>query len=195
MHKLSYGLITLVLLLFAGLFWMERQTQTDLQHRLSEWTSRPAKINSLSIGLFESEITDISIPTDGTSRFTNDIEVGSINIKYYPSDLTDDLTVLKSVAVNRLTIHWNGLLGKNIHELINQVRSSFPKRRQRPKEPSDSSIQINKLTLYNTTIFVHIRGRTETLQFPILELHDVEGTHQRIIKQIVEQLQAGVAER
>ena len=29
----------------------------------------------------------------------------------------------------------------------------------------------------------------------VKELHNVEGTHQRIVKQILEQLQAGVAER
>ena len=151
MHKLSYGLIILVLLLFAGLFWMERQAQTDLQHRLSEWTSRSVRIDALSLGLFESEMTNIYIPTDDVSRFTNDIEVGSIKIEYSPTELTDNLTVLQSVAVNQLTIHWNGLLGRNIHELINQVRDSFPKRRQHTKEQSDSTIQINNLTLYNTT--------------------------------------------
>ena len=195
MNKLIPSVFIFVLLLFGGLFWIEHQTQTDLQHRLSVWTSRPAQINSLSLGLFESEITDICIPTNGTSRFTNDIEVGSIKVAYSPIELTDNLTTVESVTVNRLTVHWKGFLGRNIQDLTNQVRASFPKRNYHTQEQSDSSIQINQLTLHNTTIFVHIGGHTETLRIPILELHNVEGTHQRIIKQILEQIQAGVAER
>ena len=195
MNRLRFSLIVLILSVVAGTYWMEHQTHTDLQHRLSLWTSRSAKINRLSLGLFESEITDISIPTERPSRFTNDIEVGSITVEYSPNELTSKFTTFDSVTVDRLTVHWNGLFGRNIKDLINSVRASFPKRSEPLDKESDSSIQINRLTLHNTTVFVHIGRHTETLRLATLELHNVEGTHQRIVKQILEQLQAGVAER
>ena len=40
--------------------WIEQQTHTDPQDRLSIWTSRSAKINDVSLGVFESRELQIS---------------------------------------------------------------------------------------------------------------------------------------
>ena len=194
MYKQTVGLFTFSILLFICFLWIETNTRDDLERRLSVWTSRSAKISDLSLGLFESDIKNIYIPTKGTSRFTNDIEVGLIKVTYSPTALRDNLTTIQTVDIAQLTIHWNGLLGRNIQELTSQIRTAFPKRKVRSNKQSDSSIKINRLTVYDTTIFLHIGNHTETLRLPILQLHNVEGTHQSILKQILEQIQIGMEE-
>ena len=142
MNKLIPSVFIFVLLLFGGLFWIEHQTQTDLQHRLSVWTSRPAQINALSLGLFESEITDISIPTESPSRFTNDIEVGSIKVAY--SHRID--RQFNNSRVRHCESPYGSLeriLWTKHQDLTNQVRPLF----QREKV-----IQRNNLTVLSKSI-------------------------------------------
>ena len=93
--------------------WTERTTQVDLQQRLSSWTNRDTTIENLSLGMFESEIMGIVVRTHNATAFTNDVEIGSITLGYDPTDFLEDAPTLDRLNIDRLTIHWDGLLGRN----------------------------------------------------------------------------------
>ena len=188
----------IILILSLGIFsWTEHETHTDLQKNLSTWVHRDITIDHLSLGVFRSGIRGLVIPTKNTTTFTNDIEVGSIEVEYTPSVFIQDVSTLKRVTVDRLTIHWKGVLGTNIRQIIDNIKGALPRSRRIKQVPTDSNnrLEIEEVLLTNTTIIVHIGNNTESIQLPDITIRDVHGTHRNVIKQIVEQIQTGIKER
>ena len=192
--SISLGILIFILGVFS---WTEHATHIDLQHNLSRWTHRDITIEHLSLGVFSSGVRRMVIPTENRTTFTNDIEVEAIEVEYTPLAFMEDVTILQRVQVDGLIIHWKGLLGTNIRQLIDNIKDSFPRtpRVKRAAKHSHSRVEIHEISLTNTTIIVHIGHNTEAILLPDLTLNDVNGTHSNVLKQIVEQLQHGIKER
>ena len=177
--------------------WTEHATHTDLQNNLSAWVHRDITIEHLSLGVFNSGVRGLVLPTDNRTTFTNDVEIGSIEIEYTPSIFIKDVSRLKRFRVERLTIHWQGLLGTNIRQIIDNIKGSFPRTRRirRTATQPNNTLEIEEVLLINTTIIVHIGNNTESIHLPDITIRNVNGTHRNIIKQIVEQIRTEIKER
>lgn len=178
-----------VLISLSMLSWSEHRAHLELQHNISTWVNRDISIESLSLGVFQSEIKGLIVPTANTTTFTNDIDIGRIQIEYTPSVFTNEVRTIDRMDIDRMTIHWNGLLGKNIQEVVGNITGHMPKsRRRKGPSTSPSTFEIKEVLITNTTIFVHIGSNVESIQIPRILLSTIEGTHQNILKQIIEQI-------
>ncbi len=189
---------SIILIIILGIFsWIEHATHTDLQKNLSTWVHRDITIEQLSLGVFRSGVRGLVVPTENRTTFTNDVEVGSITVEYTPSVFMKDVSILKRVTIEHVTIHWKGLLGTNIRQIIDNIKGGIPRTRRIKQVPTHSNnrIEIEEVLLMNTTIIVHIGNNTESIQLPDITIHNVHGTHRNVIKQIVEQIQTGIKER
>ena len=186
------------LVLSLGVFsWTEHETHVDLQHNLSTWVHRDITIENLSLGVFGSGVRGLVIPAENRTTFTNDVEVGSIEVDYMPSVFIEDMTILNKVEVDGLIIHWEGLLGTNIRQIIDNIKGNFPRTRRvkRTAKNPNRTLEIKEMLLTNTTIVVHLRNNTEAIVLPDITLIDIHGSHSHVIKQIVKQIQLGIIER
>lgn len=188
--------LVIISIVVGWLKWTERTTQVDLQQRLSSWTNRDTTIEYLSLGMFESEIMGVIVRTQNATSVINDVEIESITIGYDPTDFGGDDPTLERLNIDRLTIHWDGLLGRNIQQIIGEMTSTAPKARRsrRTISSSSSTLQIKVVQLTNTTIVVHIGNNTESIQLLDLELNNLDGTHHNILKQILEQIHSAMKE-
>ena len=184
-----------VLISLSVLSWTEHNAHLDLQHNISTWVNRDVSIEALSLGIFQSEVKGLIVPTAGSNRFTNDVNIGRIQIKYTPSMFTSDLRTIDRLDIDRLTIHWEGLLGKNIQTIVGNIKGHMPKsRRLKGLASSPSTFEIREVLITNTTIFVHIGNNVESIQVPRIFLSNIEGTHQNVLKQIIEQVRIDMKE-
>ena len=180
------------LLCIGVLRWTEYQTQQDLTNRFSLWLNRPATSHSLSLGLFEASIVDLKIPNMSNTEFGNDIEIRKLTIEYSPTEVTTGLNRIQKLKVNGLTVHWNGLFGGNIKQLVNGTKARVSKRTSKTHPDDDSQLEIEHIEFVDTTVIIHLGTKDTVVTLPSLTLKDVQGTHQSIFRQIVEQIQIGL---
>lgn len=193
LRKIFFGGIVAIVLAFGGLKWTEHTARQTIEDRFSSWVNRNSTTENLSLGLFESTLFNIKIPTASSTGFTNDVEAKAITIAYNPLEASSELTTIKKLEIEGLIVNWNGLFGNNIQTLINNIKTTFPKRaRKRNRESEDAEVEIEHIELTNTTVIVHLGPSDTTIVLPSLTLKNVQGTHQSIVKQIVEQIRIGM---
>ena len=187
-RKLWFGFIA-ILLSLGSFSWIEHRVHIVLEENLSTWVNRDITIDTVSLGLFESEIKGLVVPGENINTFTNDVEIGCIQTEYMPLTFVEDINTLTRVKVDNLTIHWQGL-GKNIYHMIGNIKDHVPKSRQLKKveSPSTPTLSINELLISNATIITHIGHNAEVIKLPDLTLNNINGTHQHILKEIVGQI-------
>jgi len=176
-----------------ALEWTEHTVRQDIEGRFSKWINRNSTTEDLSLGLFESTLFHIKIPSISNTGFTNDVEAAAITIAYHPLEASNQLTTIKKLKIEGLVVNWNGLFGNNIQTLINDIKTTFPKReRRRKREFDEAEVEIEHIELTNTTVVIHLGQSDTKIVLPSLTLKDVRGTHQSIVKQIVEQIRIGL---
>ena len=188
--RLGYSVVSLLCCLLGVFLWIEAATKSDIQGRLSNWVDRPTSIHGISLGLYTSELRSIAIPSVENKNFSNDMEIDSLLIKYNPTDILDGRITL--LLIDGLTIHWQGLLGRNIQDLVSQVEESFPKSNRRSTKKQPDSLNIEETRLTNITIVVHIGPAVESFRIPVIVINDASGTHQSILLQVFEQIKGSV---
>lgn len=189
LRKIFVGGIIVSVLAFGVLKWTEHTARQTIEDRFSIWVNRNSTTENLSLGLFESTLFNIKIPAASNTGFTNDVEAAAITIAYNPLKASSELTTIKKLKIEGLVVNWSGLFGNNIQTLINDIKTTFPKRaRKRNRKSEDAEVEIENIELTNTTVILHLGPSDTTIVLPSLTLKDVQGTHQSIVKQIVEQI-------
>ena len=180
-----------VLLPLSVLSWSKHSAHLDLQHELSTWVNRKVSVETLSLGVFQTKIEGLVVPTTNTTTFTNDVEIGSIQIEYTTFVPIDDVNSINRLSIDQMTIHWKGLLGKNIQEIVGSIKGHIPKsRRRKGQATSPNTFEINEVLITNTTVFIHIGNNVDSIVIPRILLRDIQGGHQSVLKKIIGQIRS-----
>ena len=195
-------------LLFFGLtvlFWLiqsqvERMLKQDIEEASRFFIETPLSIQDIQLGFHTTEFHLIEIPNvkmRNSNSPANSIELEKLNITVPLWTILQRTIIIDTIHLSGLTLYWDGITGQNVQFIIQQLKTSLPrksKRRNRQHEdPKDegSLLQINRIVVEDIAIKMNIHSHTKEFLISELVLYDVTGNSEGIVQQILEQVRSG----
>jgi len=170
--------------------WAKKEARLGLTKGTIFLLDAPPEIEGIRIGTFSSDIDQFAVPNYYQSTTVPDsIELKMVQANYKPWRLLGQPAVIDTLTFQGITLHWDGLLGRNITHLMQQLHESVPRKaRKREVLQGPKTLQINEIVLLDTQVVFHIGKTTKVLSIPQLTLRNVEGETESILRQILEQI-------